>query len=141
MYDDSVSPNYELTYLWFVQCTYLAVFGSVGVDCLFYGSSMNISAHFKIIQTKARHIQFDQLRAKNKARCSHQCAKGEFFDLIKYHQQMLNICEEFENMYSTILFAQFLVTSAQLCVIAFQLTLVSYTWITRNLAPATVNSQ
>ncbi|KAG4068760.1 hypothetical protein HA402_002451 [Bradysia odoriphaga] len=124
IYDILGSPNYELTYLWFVQCTGLAVFGSVGVDCLFYGSSLNISSHFKIIQKKARNIKFDQLMVKRNARyTTNRVATEEFFDLIKQHQKILNICDEFETMYSTILFVQFLTTSAQLCVIAFQLTL------------------
>lgn len=127
MYDIATSPNYELTYLWFVQCTSLAVCGSVGVDCLFYGSLLNISSHFKIIQKKVRNMKFDQVMTKQKAcrSSSERIATNEFFDLIDYHRKISNICEEFKNMYSPVLFAQFLVTSAQLCVIAFQLTLVS----------------
>lgn len=121
LYDISVSPNYELTYLWFVQCTYLAAIGSVGMDCLFYGSSINISSHFQIIQRKISDKTFDRIDASSGRRV----VTKEFVDVIKYHQKVLDICGQFGHLYAAILFFQFLITSAQLCVIAFQLTLVS----------------
>lgn len=121
----------------------MAVFGSVGVDCLFYGSSFNISAHFQIIQRKLRNINFGAIVAEQKTKMvfeqktkmiTEQKRKmnakpdvlKEFFDVVNYHQKILNICEDFENIYSAVLFTQFLTTSVQLCVIAFQLTLVSF---------------
>lgn len=126
LYDISISPYYELTYLWFAQCTYLAVCGSVGVDCLFYGSAFNISAHFQIVQNKIRHINFAVIAIEEKKRYGKRVATREFFEVIRYHQKLLNICDKFEHMYAPVLFTQFLITSVQLCVIAFQLTLVSF---------------
>lgn len=125
MYDITVSPNYEMTYLWFVQCTYLAAIGSVGVDCLFYGSSFNISSHFQIIQKKIRNTTFDQFTIQQETHSGKRIIAEEIFEIIKYHQKVLNICDEFQYLYSAVLFTQFTVTSVQLCVIAFQLTLVS----------------
>lgn len=125
MYDILVSPNYEITYLWFVQCTYLAAIGSVGMDCLFYGSSFNISSHFQIIQQKIRNMNFGRVVVQHESRIGTNVVTEEFKDIIKYHQKVLDICEKFENLYSAVLFMQFMVTSVQLCVIAFQLTLVS----------------
>lgn len=125
LYDISESPAYELTYLWFVQCTYLAAVGSVGIDCLFYGSSFNISSHFQIIQKKIRKTTFEEFIVHPATRVTKSVVSKEFRDIIKYHQKVLDICKEFENLYSAVLFIQFLITSVQLCVIAFQLTLVS----------------
>lgn len=125
MYDITVSPNYEMTYLWFVQCTYLAAIGSVGVDCLFYGSSFNISSHFQIIQKKIRNTTFDQFTIQQETHSGKRIIAEEIFEIIKYHQKVLNICDELQYLYSAVLFTQFTVTSVQLCVIAFQLTLVS----------------
>ncbi|KAJ6637500.1 Odorant receptor 47a, partial [Pseudolycoriella hygida] len=121
LYDISVSPNYYLTYLWFIQSTYLAAIGSVGIDCLFYGSAFNISSHFEIIQRKVRNRTFDSTQHDdiNERRVTPE----NFFGIINYHQQVLSICKEFQRLYSVVLFTQFLITSVQLCVIAFQLTL------------------
>lgn len=103
----------------------MAGIGSVGMDCLFYGSSFNLSSHFQIIQKKIRNRKFDRITMQHASRNGARLAAEEFVGIIRYHQKVLDICEKFANLYSAVLFIQFLTTSVQLCVIAFQLTLVS----------------
>lgn len=117
--------------MWFAQCTYLAAVGSVGVDCLFYGSAFNISSHFQIIQKKLQNMKFDEIIANGSHKGKTVVTEG-FRNLVQYHQKVLEICDEFSKLYSAVLFTQFLVTSVQLCVIAFQLTLVSCNTVIRN---------
>lgn len=96
--------------MWFAQCTYLAAVGSVGVDCLFYGGSFNISSHFQIIQKKIRNATFEQTIVENGIRMNKRVLK-EFSDVVQYHQKVLRICDEFAHLYSAVLFTQFLITS------------------------------
>lgn len=117
IYDATVSPNYEITFLWFCQATFMCVFGSVGIDCLFYGCVFNISAHFQVIQRKILNFKFSTGNAHT---------MYELKQFVRYHQKMLLLCEEFSELYSPMLFIQFLITAAQICVIAYQLTLVGY---------------
>lgn len=118
IYDTTVTPNYELTYLWFAHGTFLAVAGSVGVDCMFYGWAFNISSHFQVIQKRFRNIKFDAIKSspgKN---------RNDFMQTIRYHDKMLTLCNKCSDLYAPILFIQFMITALLICVIAYQLTLV-----------------
>lgn len=122
IYDLTKFPYYELTYLWFVQSTFLSAFGATGIDTLFYAASFNLSGHFQAIQNRFCHLQYETVQ---------QCSNGkrtrlsrEFLALIRYHNNILDQCTELTNVYKPILFCHFLISSVQICVIAYQLTLV-----------------
>lgn len=122
MYDISKSPNYELTYLWFVQGAFVVVFVSLAVDSLFYAAAFNLSGHFKIIQNKIENLKFEQSTMSDVQLSQH------FRQVIKYHKKIKRMITYLTEIYKPILLIQFMVASLQLCVVGYQLTLV-YTYI------------
>ena len=124
LYNISISPNYEFSYILICVAMFCIVFSSVSVllryyfyemmtfvfqisvDSLFIGFCLNICAHFKII----RSLTFkDNLNYRA---------------FIKYHQEILELCSCLNGIYFPVIFTQFLVSSVLLCVIGFQLVMV-----------------
>lgn len=97
--------------------TLLAMAGSIGIDTLFYASAFNLSGHFQIIQHKIEHLKINNFNDRN-------ASSMDLIDIIKYHKNIIDMCNELTKLYQPILFTQFLISSVQICVIAFQLTLV-----------------
>lgn len=119
-YDITVTPNYELTYLWFAHGTFMVVAGSVGVDCLFYGWASNIRSHFQVIQKRFQNLKFSATET-----LVYTQDLNDFMYTIRYHEKVLALCNQCSDLYAPIIFVQFLITSLLICVIAFQLTMVS----------------
>lgn len=124
-YDINISPFYELSYLAFSHATFFAAFGATAIDTLFYASAFNLSGHFIIIQKRMRSLRFERFGKEKELR---SIAFREMRDLIQYHNRTIDLSNELTATYEPILFGQFLISSLQICVIAFQLTLVSL-WI------------
>lgn len=115
-YDVSVTPNFQLTYLWFMQSTFLCALGTPAIDTLFYAVASNLSAHLRVIQRRAKYLQFDVVGYRRALR-----------DLILYHQRIIHHTEYLTKTFQPILLVHFTVSSVQICVIAYQLSLVSAT--------------
>jgi odorant receptor len=73
----------------------------VAVDSLFFGCCLNICAHFDILRITSS--------ISNKR------------DFIRYHQKILNLADDLNDLVKPVVFAQFLLSSLLLCVIGFQL--------------------
>lgn len=104
-----------------MQATFLSAFGATGIDSLFYASAFNLSGHFEVIQSKIINFKYETDRFTSKALCK------EFDVLIRYHRQIIEMCEMLQSAYKPIVFMHFLISSLQICVIAYQLTLVCTT--------------
>lgn len=120
MYDIQSTPNYELTYLWFAHGTYACVVGSTGIDTLFYASAFNLCGHFRIIQSRAKRIIFERTCPDSKR----VLLSEELRDLIKYHKTVMDLCNQLLTNFRPIIFTQIFFSSLNICVIAYQLTLV-----------------
>lgn len=124
LYDIQTSPNYELTYLWFAHGTYACVVGSSAIDTLFYAIAFNLCGHLRIIQSRAKSLIFESGPDSKRVRLS-----DEFRDLIEYHKSIIGLCNELEDNFKPVIFVQIFISSLQICVIAYQLTLVMNTKI------------
>ena len=100
--------------MWFVQSTYLAAVGSTAIDTLFYASAFNLSGHLKIIQYNLEHLEFNGIINDSEGLCC----------IISKYTQIIDTCNDLTDVYKPILLTQFLISSLQICVIAYQLTLV-----------------
>lgn len=108
-----------------MQATFLSAFGATGIDTLFYASAFNLSGHFEVIQSKILQFKYETNHsANNKKELSR-----DFDELIRYHRQIIDMCEDLTQAYKPIVFMHFLISSLQMCVIAYQLTLVCKTLI------------
>lgn len=74
-----------------------------------------------VVQKRLRSFPFERF---NRGALLDSGPTAELRDLIQYHNRVINLANEFKDAYEPILFAQFLISSMQICVIAFQLTLV-----------------
>lgn len=72
-----------------------------------------------VIQKRLRSFPFDRFNQFNSG-----APKTDLRKLIQYHNRVIILANDFKDVYEPILFAQFLISSMQICVIAFQLTLV-----------------
>lgn len=106
-HDISYSPIYEITYFCFSYATCTTISGAVGVDTLFAGYIFNIVCHLNILQKRFHH--------------RHDTAMQPLFE---YHSHILELCSFLNEIYSEIVFTQFLISSLLLCAIGFQITLV-----------------
>ena len=115
-YDVTATPNYQLTYIWFVQGTCHTALCSLVLDTLFYAFAHNLGGHLKIIQ---QYLIDLSVNAKNIA-----LVRKEIAQIMEYHKHVLDMSKELIELYKPILASQFLMSSLQLCVIGYQLTLV-----------------
>jgi len=79
---------------------YKLEFSQIATDCLFFGLSLNLCAHFDILRSS-----YD----------------GDCKKFVKQHQKLLELSTTFKKLFKPIVFTQFLVTSMLLCVLGFQL--------------------
>lgn len=75
------------------------------MDSLFFGCCLNICAHFDILRKS-----FESPDKKK---------------LIKYHQKILKLSNNLNNLVKPVVFTQFLISSLLLCVIGFQLVMIA----------------
>lgn len=105
---------FGLIYALTVYCIYVVVITAIGVDTLFCGFSFFICAQFQII--------------------SYELSKKKIFknkdetvqNAIKKHTVLINLCIKLSDAYQPVIFAQFLISSLQLCVVGYQITSVLY---------------
>lgn len=102
--------------MWFTQSAFFVAFGTTAIDSLFYASTFNLSGHFNIVQGKIKRLRYE---------INDGHLTREFVNIIRYHQKLFLICDHLTNIYKPILFSHFVISSLQLCVVAYQLTLVS----------------
>lgn len=114
-YSITVSPNYEITYLWFVQASSLVGVGHIAADTIFYACVCNLVGHYHIIQ--------DRWAAAKLHHGSSASLSNEVRTLIVYHVRLDELANRMSAMYQPIMMVQFMGTSLLLCVIAYQLTL------------------
>lgn len=116
LYDIALSPQYELTFLWFVQATVMVALSAVGIDTLFYACTWNIVGHLKIVQHRFTAVRLHEQTSR---------LSQELRAIIAYHSKIISLADCLSEVYQPIMLMQFLITSLMLCVIAYQLTLVS----------------
>lgn len=117
LYDVTRFPNYELTYLWFAYTTFVSVTAALAIDSLFYAFALNLSAHFRIVQHRMHGRRNFQNRDGQ--------LSSTFRRVIRYHRNVIELCTCLAYVYWPVVFTQLMITSMQLCVIAYQITLVS----------------
>lgn len=94
---------------------------SMGVDVVFYGCAFNCTAHLRIIQKNMTEMIYESKRED----CDKMALTNEFRANLKQHSKVLDITKILNDIFYPVILAQFLLSSLQLCVIAYQLTMVS----------------
>jgi hypothetical protein len=88
---------------------------------------LNIVAQFKVLQNRFNTMfdienegkvdkKMDQSKIKTK-----KATENSIKELFKYHESILDLSRNINEVYAPIVFAQYLITSLILCVIGFQL--------------------
>lgn len=88
--------------------------GTLTADTLCYGCVIYLSGHLKAIQTQL-----------TKMKCG-TTVPIKIAQLIRYHIRIIDVFEDFNSIASPIIFTQFSIASVQICVVAFQMTMVKY---------------
>lgn len=114
------TPYYHFTYLWFVHSTIVAMLVALGVDVIFYGCAFNCTAHLRIIQKSMTEMIFEAKRDD----CDKMELTNDFRATLKYHAKVCDITSVLNDIFYPVILSQFLLSSLQLCVIAYQLTMV-----------------
>lgn len=91
---------------------------SAGTDGLFCGFAFYICAHFKIISHKFRLVI-----SRKPGSVKEFCTKVA--PAINYHNKLYDICTELNRIFYPVILSQFFISSIQLCVIGYQIILVS----------------
>ena len=89
----------------------------VATDGLFVSFTINLVAHLQILQNSIKDNKFlkpDEEQQK------------ELNWFIEYHNLILSLYNEVRDIYSPIVFGQFLMTSLQVCVIVYQMVKVNF---------------
>ncbi|XP_070508199.1 odorant receptor 45a-like [Chironomus tepperi] len=93
-------PLYPILYLSQGYNSILSGMQNVIVDTFFFGSCINICAHFEIL----RHI-INDVKVK---------------EFVEYHQKVLDLAEKINEIFSIVIFQEYLILSLIFCVIGFQ---------------------
>lgn len=120
-YDTQTFPAYELTFIWFCHATVAAILGQMICDTLCYGSVVYLAGHFKVVQQKFVTMKFGN-RSQNSI-------ANELYQLLGYHSRIICAFNDLNQIVGTFLFPEFGGRSLQLCVVAFQLTLVFISYL------------
>lgn len=110
--DVSVPINYVIAYIWCIIATYSVAIMNCIVDSLVTTFSHCFSAHFKYIGKLFQNIHGDE---------------NNIFNLIsenvQYHNSVLELFSEFQAITGLIVFFEYGISSLQVCVAAYQITL------------------
>lgn len=89
---------------------------AVATDGLFVSFAINLVSHLKILQKSIEDNKFLK---------SDEELHSDLKSYIVYHNLILSLYNELRDIYSPIVFGQFLMTSLQVCVIVYQMVTVS----------------
>lgn len=115
-FDAESLPGYAFGYVYTGVVTLAVVMYAAATDGLFVSFTINLVAHLQILQSSIKDNKF--LKPDEE---QHKELKG----FIKYHNVILDLYNEVRDIYSPIVFGQFLMTSLQVCVIVYQMVKVS----------------
>lgn len=105
-----LSPWFELTFIW-VTYTEWTSMSATFADLFFLSILINSSAQYEVLQRQFEKLDFsDALHFKR---------------LVEYHREIRKILRNFKAIYLVIIFVQFSISSIILCLICFQLSVVS----------------
>lgn len=113
-----MSPIFEMLYIIIIYVLFITALCAVGIDSLFAGFAFLLSAHFKIIQFNIKKLKFNDNKRNN------SLILRDLNIIINHHVCVLKLCVHVKKSYKFIIFFQFLISSLQLCLIGYQLTLV-----------------
>lgn len=107
---------YIFAYAWHVYQCHLIATGAVVVESLLTEYQICISALFKII-----HDRFRNLKS-----CSQECNGSDgrlcsFRQVVKFHQDLIELTQSLSTLYTPIIFAQFFITAIAVCILGFLL--------------------
>ncbi|XP_022904229.1 odorant receptor 4-like isoform X1 [Onthophagus taurus] len=123
----------------FMQCLALFNCGSitVGLDMLYTALVMLTTVHFKLLREAFKNIQkkvLNDLKIKHEDEKFIKKCEDELKKLIQHLQVVLKICDDLETIYSSLIFAQLLVSLVVLCTCMFLVTTVPIGSIGNDLA-------
>lgn len=105
-----------------MQATYITGFGSCAVDTFFYACAFNLSGHLKALQYRIENLNFGEKHDESIGRIK---ISHELKETIQYHTKIIDLCNDLTSLYKPVIFIQLLVSSLQICVLAYQFTLVN----------------
>nr|AOE48072.1 putative odorant receptor OR6 [Scaeva pyrastri] len=108
-------PVYPLTYISMSYSGVMTVFTFCGVDGCFVGLCFYISALFRMIQYDIQEL-FGHLQYHEKAgRRDNQIMRQELKVIIRRHNEVIDLCNEFKDIFTTIIMGHFLSASLVVC--------------------------
>ncbi|XP_075147918.1 odorant receptor 82a [Haematobia irritans] len=106
------SPGYEVCYIYTGLVTLSVVMYAAAIDGLFLSFTINLVAHLKSLQHFIQNNTYEK---------SDKELQSDLSLYVRYHNVILDLYQEVRNIYSPIVFGQFLITSLQVCVIIYQM--------------------
>uniref|UniRef100_A0A1I8M981 Odorant receptor n=1 Tax=Musca domestica TaxID=7370 RepID=A0A1I8M981_MUSDO len=111
-FDFESSPGYEVCYIYTGLVTLSVMTYAIAIDGLFISFTINLVGHLKTLQHFIQSKSFEQ---------NDEDVHKQISFYIRYHNLILHLYQEVRQIYSPIVFGQFLITSLQVCVIVYQM--------------------
>uniref|UniRef100_A0A1A9WGF5 DUF243 domain-containing protein n=1 Tax=Glossina brevipalpis TaxID=37001 RepID=A0A1A9WGF5_9MUSC len=111
-FDFESTPGYEFSYIYTGLITFVVIMYAAAIDGLFIGYTINLKAHLKALQNMIETNNF--LKSENEL-------QRDLSFYVTYHDTILSLAFKLRDIYRPIIFAQFLMTSLQVCVIVYQM--------------------
>ena len=119
-YDTTVSPFYEITYVYQIMSVAFIASTALTVDTLIAALSVFIGAQCDILCDNLKQIFMED---------NFNYCEREVLSCIKHHKEILKFASSCNNFFNWIVFAQFFISAASIGLIMFQLTIVSFWFI------------
>ncbi|KAL9898252.1 odorant receptor 82a [Glossina fuscipes fuscipes] len=111
-FDFESTPGYQFCYIYTGLTTLVVIAYAVAIDGLFIGYTINLKAHFIALQSVIETNNFLK---------SERQLQRDLSSCVGYHNKILSLAFKLRDIYRPIIFAQFLMTSLQVCVIVYQM--------------------
>ncbi|CAD6997471.1 unnamed protein product [Ceratitis capitata] len=115
-YDTNQPLFYILSYIWCISFIIYAIHAIVAMDSLFCWFIFNISAHFRILQQKLTDVSVSP-----NASTDHAIFQQDITQTLFYHQRIIELSAEFDELYAPIVFVEISVSYLKLCFSAYNL--------------------
>lgn len=86
---------------------------AAGIGGLFLALTMNLSAHFEILQRRIRTLVYKDSDVDEKIK-----------KIVEYHNGIMDLCSDISHNFAVLLIVQFVYFIGEICIVAFTLLLM-----------------
>ncbi|XP_061396971.1 odorant receptor 45a-like [Musca vetustissima] len=108
--------GYFIAYMWALIAIYAVINTTLAVDSLFSWIVHNIAAHFWILRERLKSIAESNIEGIH----CYETLRKSIGESVRYHQRIIDIIEEFNEVFMMIVFVKFLISCIQIAFLAFQ---------------------